>query len=169
MNDVTQIRIGRHLTGIIGWKAAVNEVAARGQGWSDRQIGEALREILSIHNYIEPSVAELYEEAFLREYKRWAGLPVTEPADDVVRIKVLGMGCPQCDRLEQDVMAVMAENGIPAELEHVRDPAAIARYGVMGSPALVINGQVKMVGSVPPKPKIKAWIGEAAQRAKEKS
>ncbi|MBI5897248.1 MAG: thioredoxin family protein [Desulfobacterales bacterium] len=125
-----------------------------------------LREILSRHNYIDAGAAKLYEEAFVREYKRSGGVPVTEAADESVQIKVLGMGCPQCDRLAQDVMAVMAETNLLADLEHVRDPAAIARYGVMGSPALVIDGQVKMVGSIPPKPKIKAWIEEAGKRRK---
>ena len=166
MNDFTQIRVGKHLTGIIGWKAALTEVAGQGKGLPDEQVGKMLREILSKHNYIDESVAKLYEAAFLREYKRSAGLPVIEAADGAVQIKVLGMGCPQCDRLERDVMAIIAETNIPADLEHVRDPAAIARYGVMGSPALVINGQIKVVGSIPPKPKIKAWIDEAAKKTK---
>lgn len=164
MNDVTQIRVGKHVTGIIGLKAALAEAVGQCKGLPDDQIGKVLREILSKRNYIEAGIAKLYEEAFVREYKRSIGAPVTETATEGLQIKVLGMGCPQCDRLEQDVMAVMAETGIAAELEHVRDLAEIGRYGVLGSPALVINGKVKAVGSVPPKPKIKAWIEQAAKQ-----
>ena len=60
-------------------------------------------------------------------------------------------------------MAVMAELNIAADLEHVRDPIDIANYGVMGSPGLIINGQVKAVGSVPPPNKLKVWLMEAAK------
>ena len=48
-----------------------------------------------------------------------------------------------------------------ADLEHVTDIAQIGSYGVMGTPALVINREVKAVGSVPPKPKLKKWLQEA--------
>jgi len=166
MDDITQIRVGKHLTGIIGLKAAIAELAGQCKGQSDEHIGKRLRDILSIHNYIEACTAKLYEEAFAREYKRSMGAPVPEVMDETVQIKVLGMGCPQCDRLEREVMAVMTETGILADLEHVREPAAIARYGVMGSPALVIDGRVKIVGSIPSKTKIKAWI-EAAGKVKK--
>jgi hypothetical protein len=163
MSDVTQIRVGKHITGIIGLKAALAEVAASCKGMPEEHIGKILLEHLSKRNYIEAGIAKLYEEAFLREFKRGIGAPVAEMPCEGVQIKVLGMGCPQCDRLEHDVMAVLAEIGIAAGLEHVRDPAEIGRYGVLGSPALVINGKVKAVGSVPPKPKIKAWIEQAAK------
>ena len=87
--------------------------------------------------------------------------------DDItqIRIKVFGPGCTQCDRLEREVMMVMSEYGIAAELEHVRDMAGIARLGVMGVPALLINNQVKVVGSVPSRDKIKSWILQAANNS----
>jgi len=79
-----------------------------------------------------------------------------------LEIKVLGPGCPRCEKLEQDLMAMMSELNISAGLEHVRDPLEIASYGVMGSPSLIINGQVKAVGAVPPKNKLKEWLLEVA-------
>ncbi len=79
----------------------------------------------------------------------------------------MGVGCPRCEKLEQDLMAMMAELNIAAGLEHVRDPIEIANYGVMGSPALIINGEVKTVGSVPPKNKLKEWLLEAAKSSKQ--
>ncbi|MCP4671039.1 MAG: thioredoxin family protein [Desulfobacula sp.] len=77
-----------------------------------------------------------------------------------MEIKVLGPGCPSCDRLEQDLMMVLEENGIKADLEHVKDFKEISKYGVMGSPALVINGKVKVVGSVPFRDRLKDFIRE---------
>jgi hypothetical protein len=55
----------------------------------------------------------------------------------------------------------MAETGTVADLEHVTDIKEIGRYGVMGMPALLVNGQVKSVGKVPPKNKLKEWLTEA--------
>jgi hypothetical protein len=67
-------------------------------------------------------------------------------------------------RREHEVMAVLAENNIDAELEHLSDPASIVRFGVMGTPALVNNCKVKIVGSVPTRDKIKAWLDQVADR-----
>jgi small redox-active disulfide protein 2 len=164
MNDVMQIRVGKHLTGIIGLKTALAEAQARCRDMSDDRIGKFLLDLLSKRNYIEANIEEEYALAFVREYKKHIGDPVSPAPAQGIQIKVLGMGCPQCDRLEQDVMSVMAETGINAELEHVRDPAQIAGYGVMGSPALLINGKAKVVGSVPPKARLRAWIEEAARQ-----
>ncbi|MBW1999717.1 MAG: thioredoxin family protein [Deltaproteobacteria bacterium] len=75
-----------------------------------------------------------------------------------MEIKVLGAGCAQCNRLEQELMQVMAEAEIVADIEHVRDIKEIGRYGVMGTPALIINGEVKSVGKVPPRTELKQWL-----------
>jgi hypothetical protein len=73
------------------------------------------------------------------------------------------MGCPRCEKLKQDLMALMAELNIAAGLEHVRDPLEIASYGVMGSPALIIDGEVKSAGSVSPNNTLKEWLIAAAK------
>jgi small redox-active disulfide protein 2 len=91
-------------------------------------------------------------------------MPVSEEAGEGVDIKVLGQGCPQCDRLEQELMAIISETGIPAMIEHVRDVEEIAQFGLMRVPALVINGKIKASGSVPPKAKMKDWIQQAAEQ-----
>jgi protein-disulfide isomerase len=60
----------------------------------------------------------------------------------------------------------MAEMDMAADLEHVTDIAEIGNYGVMGTPALIINGVVKAAGSVPPKTKLKQWLqGASAKRS----
>ncbi|UCB51281.1 MAG: thioredoxin family protein [Deltaproteobacteria bacterium] len=104
---------------------------------------------------------EDYEKAFLREFKKFLGKPFEEEASEGLEIKVLGPGCAQCDRLEQELMKVLGEIGILAGVEHVRDIKEIGNYGVMGTPALIINGKVKSVGSVPPKNKLIEWLKQA--------
>jgi protein-disulfide isomerase len=61
-------------------------------------------------------------------------------------------------------MAVMAEMNLPADIEHVTDIAEIGSYGVMGTPALIVNGAVKSVGSIPSKVKLKTWLTEAGMQ-----
>ncbi len=73
-------------------------------------------------------------------------------------IKILGPGCFQCDKLEKEVMNVLAELNFPADLEHVRDISRLKEYKVFVTPALIINGHVKSVGKIPTKNDIRQWI-----------
>lgn len=69
-------------------------------------------------------------------------------------IKVLGSGCANCLKLEQMVFDVLAELNADAAVSKVTNYKDIASYGVMGTPALVVDGQVKLSGMVPPKAKL---------------
>ena len=162
-NDVTRIRVGKHHSGIIGLKAMLEEVAKEFKGRFDDEIKAELVKRLSQKNYISSNAKEVYGQAFLREYKKFVGEPFEDTEAAGLEIKVLGPGCPRCEKLEQDLMAMMAELNIAAGLEHIRDPVEIGSFGVMGTPGLIINGQVKAVGSVPPKNKLKEWLMEAAK------
>ncbi|EFK07224.1 putative redox-active disulfide protein 2, partial [delta proteobacterium NaphS2] len=112
-------------------------------------------------NYIPDKVRETYRNAFLREFRKYQGKPVEEEIAIGIDIKVLGPGCPQCDGLEQALMAVVSEKKITADIEHVQDTKEIGRWGVMGTPALVINGRVKSVGKIPPRARLIQWLEEA--------
>jgi hypothetical protein len=73
----------------------------------------------------------------------------------------LGMSCARCSQLENDVRDLLSEMKIAANLHHITNLKEIAHYGLLGSPALVINNKVLSVGEVPPKSKIRQWIIEA--------
>ena len=73
-------------------------------------------------------------------------------------IKVLGPGCPKCRQTEQNVKAAVSETGVDATVEKVTDIMEIAGYGVFGTPAVIIDGQVKSVGKIPSINEIKSWI-----------
>jgi len=167
MVKVFQIRIGKHQTGIIGLEEALKEMSEEKQILSDQNIGTRMVEKLSKKNYIPSTVVDAYESAFLREYKKFIGEPVPKIPVDGIEIKVLGAGCPTCDRLEQNLMLLIKGMGVKASIEHVRDLKEISQYGVMGSPALVINDKVKAVGSVPSNTRIKDFIREAQADLKQ--
>ena len=73
-------------------------------------------------------------------------------------IKVLGPGCPKCRQAEQVVRDAVAEAGVAANVEKVADLMKIAGYGVFGTPAVVVDGEVKSVGKVPSKADVKSWL-----------
>ena len=75
-----------------------------------------------------------------------------------MEIKVLGPGCPKCAQTEKLVKEVFSEIGIEAVVEKVTDAMKIAGYGVFGTPAVVIDGEVKSVGKIPTKEDIKSWL-----------
>ena len=58
-------------------------------------------------------------------------------------------------------MAAVSQINIRANIEHVRDMREIGSYGIMGVPGLVINGQVKAVGKIPPRARLIQWLEEA--------
>ncbi len=75
-----------------------------------------------------------------------------------MEIKVLGPGCLKCEQTEKLVKEVVSEIGIEAVIEKVTDAMKIAGYGVFGTPAVVIDGEVKSVGKIPTKEDIKSWL-----------
>jgi small redox-active disulfide protein 2 len=65
-----------------------------------------------------------------------------------MEVKILGPGCPRCQQTEKAVKQAVAETGIEASVEHVSDFMEIASYGVFGTPAVVVDGEVKSVGKI---------------------
>ena len=168
-SKVTQIVVAGHRTGIIGLNQTLEDVAQEKGKKSDEEIADMLMERLSKANYIAPKVRENYKRAFLREYKKFVGEPYeVSEIHEPLQIRVLGPGCPNCDRLEQDLMALMAEMHIKADLDHIRHPLEISQYGILAMPALVINGKVKAAGNIPPKPVLKELLEEALSRQPQK-
>ena len=162
--DITQISLGKFKVGITGLKEAIEEVKAL-QGRPDEEISQALFVRLKSQNYVPGSAQEEYKQAFLRAFKKALGEKVIEERTGL-NVKILGPGCPSCEQLEQTVMTVLMELGLPAELEHVRDMKEITALGVLCTPALVINDQVKAVDSLPSKELLKHWLSETRPPAK---
>ena len=75
-----------------------------------------------------------------------------------MEIKILGPGCPKCQQTEKVVQEAVAESGTNAQVEKVTNVMDIARYGVFGTPAVVVDGQVKSVGKIPKKEHVLSWI-----------
>lgn len=66
-----------------------------------------------------------------------------------MKIEILGTGCAKCKMLYEIAQNAVEKAGVEAEIIKVEDPVAIMNYGVMSTPALVVNGEVKISGRLP--------------------
>ena len=73
-------------------------------------------------------------------------------------VKILGGGCARCDALESATVQALGELGLETAVDHVKDYAEIASYGVMSTPALVFNGKVLSYGKVLKSEEVKALL-----------
>ncbi len=75
-----------------------------------------------------------------------------------MKIEVLGTGCAKCNQLEKDVYNALAELDVAADVTKVKDISKIMAYKVMVTPALVIDGEVKIAGRLPRKGELHKYI-----------
>jgi hypothetical protein len=163
-NDVMQIRVKGNLVGIVGLQNIMAVMASDYSQQSDEVIGTEMVRRLGVKNYIPDSAKPGYAKAFIREFRIFLGQPVEEEAVTELSVIILGPGCVQCSRLEMDVRDVMAQMNAPGEMLHISDVREIGKYGVMGTPALVINKKVVSVGTTPDRKKIRQWLEKAIRQ-----
>jgi len=80
-----------------------------------------------------------------------------------MKVQIFGTGCPKCRKLEENAKKAIRELGVEAEVEKVQDIKEFAKFGIMMTPALVIDGKVKCSGEVASSEKIKEWLKEEVQ------
>jgi len=80
------------------------------------------------------------------------------------QVKILGTGCAKCNQLADAVKAVIASEGIEAEVEKVEDMQKIMAYNVLSTPALVVDGEVRSKGRIPSASELKEMLAGPAER-----
>lgn len=81
-----------------------------------------------------------------------------------MKIQVLGTGCAKCKKLYAEAEKAVSASGLPAQLEKVEKIDEIMAHGVMMTPALVIDGEVKASGRIPTVAEISSWLTTAAAK-----
>lgn len=76
----------------------------------------------------------------------------------MMKIEVLGSGCPKCMKLEEMTHKAVEKLGLKAEISHVRDVDKILEYGVMMTPALVVDSVVKVSGKLPSERELESYL-----------
>jgi hypothetical protein len=156
--DLILVNVSGRSIGIIGFKSALNDLGPILSQVPDEILARELLAHISPKNYIPESAKADYGLALVREFRKQLGQSVPEEKPAGLVIKVLGQGCDNCRELTRRIMDVLSELNLAGDLEHVTDIKEIARYGVLGSPALIINGKALAVGSVPGKKQLAEWL-----------
>lgn len=77
-----------------------------------------------------------------------------------MKIEILGTGCSKCKKTKEVIEKVLKNEGVEAEVVKIEDVEKILNYGVMITPGVVIDGEVKLVGKVPDEKEIIKWISQ---------
>lgn len=86
-----------------------------------------------------------------------------------MKIQIFGPGCAKCIETEKRVQRALSELATTAEVEHVHDPKIFAQHGVLFTPAVVIDGEVKMSGRVPTVEQVKKFLEGNREHRKDSS
>ncbi len=150
------IRIGNMNIGLIGLDIAINTAAAKQQ--TEAEAMNFIYRAVKKRNYIPAAMEEQYKLALFKEY---AGhLRGKNSENDGLVIRIFGSGCVSCNGLQKLVIEVLADRGIAADIEQIHDPDEIGRAGIIQTPALMINNQLKSSGLLPTRANIEQWIRE---------
>ncbi len=79
----------------------------------------------------------------------------------MIDIKILGTGCAKCTKLYEVTESIAQELGLDYQIEKISDMMKFINYGVMITPALVVNGKLKIAGKVPTEEQIKQFLSDA--------
>ncbi len=148
------IRIGKVSIGLIGLDQAINEAAR--QNLPEAEAMDFLYRQIEKKNYIPAPMREQYRVALFREYSKH--LHGENEAGEALVIRIFGPGCVSCNGLQNLVIEILSEMNIPADIEQIHDPDEIGRAGILQTPALMINGQLKSSGLLPTRAQVEEWI-----------
>lgn len=152
------LKVGQVTVGLIGLDVALGRILSQPGLPLATAVEEAYAEV-ACRNYIPATAVAAYREALAREIARLRGGEEREQGP--LEVRVLGTGCVSCNNLERLVIEIVAERGIAADVFQVHDRDEIGRFGVLQTPALVVNGRVKSIGRLPTRAEIEAWLLEA--------
>lgn len=168
-DEITSIQIDGKRVGLIGLTAIFETIKSLNLV-DESAIKRTLIEKVALQNYVPDSKIAEYSQAIYRNYRKWLGGSdsITESLQESTHplIQILGPGCPACDKLENDIKSILAEQNLAAAVEHVRDLNGISQFGFILTPALAINKQVVLNGRVPSGEKLKKIILEKLEERK---
>lgn len=152
------IRIGTANIGLIGLDIALNHAAS--QNLTESEAVDYLFAAVSEKNYIPAGAENNYRRALRDAFRSHIDIDNQQAAGLVIRI--FGTGCISCNNLQTQVIEVLHNMNLAADIEQIHDPDEIGRHGIIMTPALMINGKVKSGGRIPTLVQIEQWIKEVA-------
>jgi hypothetical protein len=154
--EILKISVEGQPVGMVGLEEVFSRAKDK-KALSEVEIEKILLEEAKKKNYIPPKAEGKYGRALVKEFKRFLGERI-EKESSGLQVRILGGGCANCQKLERETLSALGELNLAADFDKEEDPGKIAQYGVLGIPALVINGKVKSVARVPSREQIKKWL-----------
>jgi len=154
------LKVGKATIGLIGLDIALNKALA--EEIPVDNASEYLYEAIRKQNYIPAGMTDKYKSALEREYRKLLGQEVEDDKDLIIRI--FGTGCISCNSLRDAVIDAMMLANIAADIHMIHEPDEIGRHGITATPALMINGKVKIAGIHPTQVQMEQWLLEAAEK-----
>lgn len=152
------LKVGKATIGLIGLDIALNRALA--EEIAAANSSHFLYPLIQGQNYIPDGKVDAYKAALEREYRKLLGEELDEEQD--LSIRIFGTGCISCNGLRDAVIDAMMEANIAADIHLIHDPDEIGRQGITATPALTINGALKITGAHPTPVQLKQWLTEAA-------
>jgi len=152
------LRVGKISVGLVGLDRALNQLTNAPDLDLESAVTQVYREVAA-NNYIPAHAESVYRTSIAKEITRLRGGVLAHDGELVIRI--LGPGCVSCNNMQKLVFEIMAELGIAADILQIHDLDEIGRFGVMRTPALVVNGVLKCAGRLPSRAQIEEWLREA--------
>lgn len=150
------LKIGNATVGLLGLDIVLTKLLA--DKTIEREVAiNDLVDSISNQNYIPSGRENLYRVALAKEYDRLRSGQERE-TDNSLTIRILGSGCVSCNNLQSMVIEIMNELGVAADIFQIHDLDEIGRFGVIQTPALIINGKLKSAGRLPRKSQIEEWL-----------
>lgn len=151
------LKVGKVSVGLVGLDVALNRVVGD-RSLDNVQATETVFAHISAHNYIPEIARETYREALLKEVVRLR--EGGSDNSDQLTIRILGPGCVSCNNIQKMVFEIMSKIGAAADIFQIHDLDEIGRYGVLQTPALIINDKLKSSGRIPTPARIEEWLRE---------
>lgn len=155
------LKIGTATVGLVGLDLAMTAILAA--KLPEDEAVHRLYQAVAEKNYIPENATAAYREAMRQEYRQRAGLEAVTTSG--LTIRILGPGCVTCNRIKTMVIEVLQKLQLAADMEQINDLDEIWRHGVINTPALIINGQIKASGRHPSPAEVEEWIREAVEAA----
>ncbi len=165
---LNHLNVRGKVVGLHGLEHALASVlsAHRQKELSADAAASMLLEAISIKNYVPEQARNAYLDALKILWARETGETGVADSDErgvsgALIIRILGAGCISCRNIERMILEVAAKKELAVDIQHVTDPDAIAIYGVLNTPAVVINERLVSAGKYPTPVQVEIWLDEA--------
>lgn len=146
---VIKVTIGGHSIGLFDLEEIFQEVKV--SALSDSELlKDLILEKVKAKNYIPSKAMPVYREDLYEEYLVFTGeLAKRRSSSSAPEVRLLGVGCANCEKIDEMIKNILARESIGVDYQYVTDINEIARAGIMGTPALMVNGAVLLSGHLP--------------------